>query len=209
HSVRLPPELDRALGCVANLAGTSFATVDKLGKLTYAAPTVTLYADKTTPGGLATCGWDDDGVKTQRWDLVKDGVFVGYQTTRDQAKWIGESASRGTSYAQDYKSFPFQRMPNVSLAPSARPRSQDEMVAATDDGVLVVGSGSWSIDHQRYNFQFGSQMAYEIRGGKITHAVRDFAYQSNSVEFWNACDLVGGAREWELGGALHDGKGEP
>jgi TldD protein len=213
ESVGHPTELDRALGYEANMAGTSFATTDKLGKLKYASDAVTIYADKTTPGALATCGYDDDGVKTQRWDLVKNGLFVGYQTTRDQARWIGEKESRGTSYAQDYRSFPFQRMPNVSLAPdpklAGKTRSLEDIVGATDAGVLVVGRGSWSIDHQRNNFQFGSQMAYEIKGGKIAHAVRDFAYQSNSVEFWNACDLVGGAESWEMSGALHDGKGEP
>ncbi|HEU4533909.1 MAG TPA: TldD/PmbA family protein, partial [Polyangiaceae bacterium] len=120
ESVGHPTELDRAMGHEANMAGTSFATPDKLGKLRYASPLVTLYADKTTPGGLATCGYDDDGVKTQRWDLVKDGAFVGYQTTRDQAAWIGERTSRGTSYAQDHRSVAFQRMPNVSLAPGGR-----------------------------------------------------------------------------------------
>jgi len=214
ESVGHPTELDRALGYEANFAGTSFATVDKLGKLKYAADGVTIYADKTTAGGLATCGYDDDGVKTQRWDLVKDGLFVGYQTTRDQAAWIGEKASRGASYAQDYRSFPFQRMPNVSLAP-AKARAGgaggtiDDIVAQTEDGVLLTGDGSWSIDHQRYNFQFGNQMAYEVKQGKVTHALRDVAYQSNTLEFWRGCDLVGGADAWRLGGALHDGKGEP
>src|SRR5262249_39896049 len=166
ESVGHPTELDRALGLEANFAGTSFATPDKLGKLRYAAPMVTLYADKTTKGGLATCGYDDDGVRTQRWDIVKEGLFVGYQTTRDQAAWIGEQTSRGTSYAEDYRSFPFQRMPNVSLAPSAKDIGVDEIIAATDDGVYVTGRGSWSIDHQRHNFQFGGQMFYEIKGGK-------------------------------------------
>jgi TldD protein len=209
ESVGHPTELDRALGYEANFAGTSFATVDKLGKLRYAAPIVTIYADKTTPMALATCGYDDDGVKTQKWDIVKDGLFVGYQTTREQAGWIGEKESRGTSYAQDYKSFPFQRMPNVSLAPGKKDLGVKDLIAATDDGIYIVGNGSWSIDHQRYNFQFGGQMFYEVKKGKITRALKDVAYQSNSIEFWNACDLLGGAREWQLGGALNDGKGEP
>lgn len=209
ESVGHPTELDRALGLEANLAGTSFATPDKRGKYKYASPLVTLYADKTTRGALATCGFDDDGEETQRWDLVKDGVFVGYQTTRDQAAWIGEKRSRGTSYAQDYRSFPFQRMPNVSLAPGAKEQSLDDIVAATDDGVLVTGDGSWSIDHQRYNFQFGGQMFYEIKKGKITGPLRDVAYQSNSPEFWASCDMLGGPKSWELHGALNDGKGEP
>ncbi|MBS2014948.1 MAG: TldD/PmbA family protein [Deltaproteobacteria bacterium] len=210
ESVGHPTELDRALGLEANFAGTSFATTDKLGKLRYGADIVSLYADKTTPGGLASCEWDDDGVKTQRWDLVKDGLFVGYQTTRDQAAWIGEGASRGTSYAEDHKSFAFQRMPNVSLAPGAKADTTlDDIVAATDDGVLVTGNGSWSIDHQRYNFQFSGQMFYAVKNGKIAGTLRDVAYQSNSLEFWRSCDMIGGAKTWELHGTLWDGKGEP
>ncbi len=209
ESVGHPTELDRALGFEANFAGTSFATTDKLGKLSYAAPHVTLYADKTTPGGLATCGYDDDGEQTQRWDLVKDGRFVGYQTTRDQAAWIGEKRSRGTSYAQDYRSVAFQRMPNVSLTPSESPRSLQDIIAATDDGVLITGDGSWSIDHQRYNFQFGGQMFYAIKSGKITGALRDVAYQANTLDFWHACDLIGDKSTWELHGSMEDGKGEP
>jgi TldD protein len=202
-------ELDRMLGYEANLAGTSFATVAGLGKLRYGRSLVTLYADKTTPGGLASCGYDDDGVKTQRWDLVSKGVLTGVQTTREQAGWIRESASRGTCYGEDYKSFPFQRMPNVSLAPGEKDLSVEDIVAATDDGIYITGNGSWSIDHQRYNFQFGGQMFYEVKKGKITRPLRDVAYQSNTLEFWASCDLLGGAKSWQLHGALHDGKGEP
>lgn len=209
ESVGHPTELDRALLLEANLAGTSFLTPDKTGKLRYAAPIVTLYADKTTPGGLATCGWDDDGVKTQKWDLVKDGTFVGWQTTREQAAFIGEKESRGTSYAQDHASVAFQRMPNVSLAPSAKGTTLEDIVAATDDGILITGDGSWSIDHQRYNFQFSGQMFHEIKKGKITGTLRDVAYQSTSPEFWTSCDLIGGEGSWQLHGTLWDGKGEP
>lgn len=209
ESVGHPTELDRALGDEANLAGTSFATVDKLGKLKYGAGIVTLFADKTIDGGLATCGYDDDGVKTQRWDLVKDGLFVGYQTTREQASWIGEKESRGTSYGEDWKSFPFQRMPNVSLAPDPKGGSLDDLVADTEDGILITGDGSWSIDHQRYNFQFGGQTFSEIKKGKIVGTLRDVAYQANSIDFWNSCDRIGGPKHFELHGALHDGKGEP
>lgn len=209
ESVGHPTELDRAMGYEANMAGTSFATPDKLGKLRYASPLVTIYADKTTPGGLATCGYDDDGVKTQRWDLIKGGTFVGYQTTREQAGWLGERASRGTSYAQDHRSVAFQRMPNVSLAPGEREAGVSDLVAATEDGILITGNGSWSIDHQRYNFQFGGQMFYEIKQGKIARALKDVAYQSNSLDFWAGCDMVGGQNAWELHGSLQDGKGEP
>ncbi len=209
ESVGHPTELDRALGDEANFAGTSFATPDKLKTLQYAAPIVTLYADKTTPGGLATCGYDDDGVRTGRWNLVEKGKFVGYQTTRDQAAWIGEKESRGCSYAQDHSSVPFQRMPNVSLQPGDKDLGVKELIAATDDGIYVQGDGSWSIDHQRYNFQFTGQMFFEVKKGKITRALRDVGYQSNTLEFWNACDLIGGPKEFRLGAAFDDGKGEP
>ena len=209
ESIGHPTELDRALGYEANFAGTSFATPDKLGKLRVAAPHLTFYADKTTPGGLATSGYDDDGVKTQRWNLVDKGLFVGYQTTREQAGWIGEKESRGTSYADSYASFPFQRMPNVSMAPDAKERSFDDLIAATDDGIAVIGRGSWSIDHQRLNFQFGGQTFWEVKKGKRTRMLRDVAYQANTIEFWNSCDAIGGAKSWWLGGSLSDGKGEP
>lgn len=209
ESVGHPTELDRVLGLEANFAGTSFVTLDKLGKLKYASDIVTLYGDKTTPGGLASCAWDDDGVATQRWDLVKDGVLVGLQTTRDLARFIGEKSSRGTSYAQDHASVAFQRMPNVSLAPSSKETTLADIIAATDDGVLITGNGSWSIDQQRYNFQFSGQSFHEVKSGKITRALRDVAYQSNSLEFWNSCDMIGGEKSWELHGTLWDGKGEP
>jgi len=209
ESVGHPTELDRALGEEANFAGTSFATPDKLKTLQYASPIVTLYADKTMPGGLATCGYDDDGVKTGRWNLVENGRFVGYQTTREQAAFLKEPASRGCSYAQDHASVPFQRMPNVSLEPGKKDLGVKDLIAATEDGVYVLGDGSWSIDHQRYNFQFTGQMFYEVKKGKVTRALRDVGYQSNTLEFWNACDLIGGPKEFSIGSAFDDGKGEP
>ena len=209
ESIGHPTELDRAMGYEANYAGTSFATPDKRGKLRIGTPQLTFYADKTTPGGLATCGYDDDGVQTQRWNLVENGLFVGYQTTREQAGWIGEARSRGTCYADGYGSFPFQRMPNVSLAPAAQERSLDDIVAATDDAILIAGRGSWSIDQQRFNFQFGGQTFWEIKRGKRTRMLRDVAYQANTLEFWAACDLLGGPKSWWMSGSMSDGKGEP
>ncbi len=208
ESVGHPTELDRALGYEANMAGTSFATPDTLGTQ-YASPLVTLFADKTMPGGLATCGYDDDGVRTQRWNLVEKGKFVAYQTTRDQAGWLGEQASRGCSYAMDHDSVPFQRMPNVSLAPGEKDLSVQELIKATDDGIYVVGTGSWSIDHQRYNFQFTGQMFYEVKKGKLTRSLKDVGYQSNTPAFWKSCDLLGGPSSVRMGSAFDDGKGEP
>lgn len=208
ESVGHPTELDRALGLEANFAGTSFATIDKLGSV-YASPAVTLYADRTTPGGLATCGYDDDGVPTQRWLLVDRGRLSGYQTTREQAGWLGEKTSRGCAYAEDYRSVAFQRMPNVSLAPGDKDLGIKELLEATEDGLYIVGDGSWSIDHQRYNFQFSGQMFYEVKKGRILRTVKDVAYQSNTLEFWKSCDMVGGPRSWELNGVFDDAKGEP
>ncbi len=209
ESIGHSTELDRALGYEANFAGTSFATPDQIGKLEIARDTLDFVADKTTPGGLATSGYDDDGEKTQRWKLVERGKLAAFQTTREQAAWIGEKRSRGCSYAEDWRSVPFQRMPNVSLAPAERDVSLEDLIAGVDDGVLVSGDGSWSIDHQRYNFQFGGQTFHAIRGGKLAGALRDVAYQSNTIDFWHACDAVGGARHVELHGTMVDGKGEP
>ena len=158
---------------------------------------------------MATCGYDDDGVKTTRWPLIKDGVFVDYQTTRDQAHLIGQKASHGCSYADNWSSVPFQRMPNVSLEPGAKDIGEKDIIAATDDGVYVKGDGSYSIDHQRYNFQFSGQTFWEVKGGKITTQLRDVAYQSNTPEFWKSCDLLGGKSTYLLGGAFSDGKGQP
>jgi TldD protein len=210
ESVGHPTELDRALGYEANLAGTSFATVDKLKNLRYGSPLMTIIADKTMPGALATCGYDDEGVKTTKWRLVDGGMFVGYQTTREQAGWIKEKESRGCSYGDSFRSIQFQRMPNVSLTwnPQKDLKVAD-LIAATDDGIYIQGNGSWSIDHQRYNFQFGGQFFWEIKGGKKVRALKDVAYQSNTLEFWNMLDMLGGKSEWRLGGAMNDGKGEP
>jgi TldD protein len=209
ESVGHPTELDRALGYEANFAGTSFLTTDKLGKFEFGSKLVNLVADKTQEGAMATCGYDDDGVKTSRWHLVRDGIFVDYQTTRDQAHLIGQKLSHGCSYADSWASIPFQRMPNVSLEPGAKDLTEKDILSATDDGVYVKGDASYSIDHQRYNFQFSGQTFWEVKGGKITTQLRDLAYQSNTPEFWRSCDMVGGRSTYLLGGAFGDGKGQP
>jgi len=209
ESVGHSTELDRALGYEANLAGTSFLTTDKLGQFEFGSKMVNLVADKTQERAIATCGYDDDGVKTSRWHLIKDGVFIDYQTTRDQAHLISQKTSHGCSYADSWSSIPFQRMPNVSLEPGDKDVTEADIIAATDDGVYVKGDASYSIDQQRYNFQFSGQTFWEVKGGKITTQLRDLAYQSNTPEFWKSCDLVGGKSTYALGGAFSDGKGQP
>jgi TldD protein len=209
ESVGHSTELDRALGYEANYAGTSFLTTDKLGKFEFGAKIVNIVGDKNQERALATVGYDDDGVKATRWPIIKDGTFVDYQTTRDQAHLIGQKASHGCSYADNWSSIPFQRMPNVSLEPGSRDLSERDIIAATDDGIYIKGDSSYSIDHQRYNFQFSGQTFWEVKKGKITTQLRDVAYQSNTPEFWKACDLIGGKSTYELGGAFNDGKGQP
>ena len=209
ESVGHPTELDRALGYEANYAGTSFLTTDKLGKFQFGSPLCTIVADKTQERAMATCGYDDDGVKTTSFPLIKEGLFVDYQTTRDQAHLIGQKASHGCSYADNWSSVPFQRMPNVSLQPSDKAVSEQDIIAATDDGVYVKGDSSYSIDHQRYNFQFSGQTCWEVKNGKITTQLRDLAYQSNTPEFWKSLDMLGGKATYDLGGAFSDGKGQP
>jgi TldD protein len=209
ESVGHSTELDRALGYEANFAGTSFLTTDKLGKFEFGSKIVNLVGDKTQDHAMATCGYDDDGVKTSRWHLVKDGIFVDYQTTRDQAHLINQKTSHGCSYADSWASIPFQRMPNVSLEPGEKDLTEQDIISATDDGVYVKGDSSFSIDQQRYNFQFSGQTFWEVKNGKITTQLRDLAYQSNTPEFWKACDLIGGKSTYALGGAFSDGKGQP
>ncbi len=204
-----PTELDRALGYEANYAGTSFLTTDKLGKFRYGSKLVNMVADRTQPGGLATIAYDDDGVPAERWHLIKEGLFVDYQTTREQAAWIGQKRSHGCTHADNWSSVPFQRMPNVSLEPSGKDISMDDLIADVKKGILILGDGSFSIDQQRYNFQFGGQVFWLIRDGKKAEMLRDVAYQSRTPDFWNACDGIAGRKEYWLGGSPNDGKGEP
>jgi TldD protein len=211
ESVGHPLELDRVLGYEANYAGTSFATLDKWesGEFNYGSPIVNLFADKIQPYSLGAVAYDDEGVKTKRWDLVKDGILVNYQAIRDQAHIIDEKASHGCCYADSWSSVQFQRMPNVSLSPGKDKLSVDEMIKDVEDGIYIVGRGSYSIDQQRYNFQFGGQLFYEIKDGEITQQIEDVAYQSNTQEFWNSCSQICDERDYRLGGSFFDGKGQP
>jgi len=210
ENVGHPLELDRVLGYEANYAGTSFATLDKRDAgFRWGSDLVTFFADKTQPGSLGAVGYDDEGVKTQRWDLVRDGVLVDYQATRDEAHILGREASHGCSYADSWSSVQFQRMANVSLAPGTAPLSVDDMIKDVENGIWIHGRGSYSIDQQRYNAQFGGQLYYQIKDGKIAGMVEDAAYQIRTPEFWNACTAICDQRDFRLGGSFFDGKGQP
>lgn len=211
ESVGHPLELDRVLGYEANYAGTSFATLDKWksGKFQYGSDIVNLFADKTQDYSLGNVAFDDEGVKTKEWDLVKDGILVNYQATRDQVHMIDQNASHGCCYSQSWRDVQFQRMPNVSLRPNKKDISADDVIKDVENGIYIAGRGSFSIDQQRYNFQFGGQLFFEIKDGKITEQIEDVAYQSNTTEFWNNCVQMAGKSDYRLGGSFFDGKGQP
>jgi len=211
ESVGHPTELDRVLGYEANYAGTSFATLDKwqTKKFKFGSELVNIIADKNEPRSLGAVGYDDEGVAAKRWDLIRNGILVNYQATRDQAHIIGEKESHGCSYADSWNSVQFQRMPNVSLAPGKDKLTPDQMIKDVKKGIYILGRGSYSIDQQRYNFQFGGQLFFEIKDGKIIGPVEDVAYQSNTQDFWNACSATCDKRDWRMGGSFFDGKGQP
>ena len=215
ESIGHPTELDRAMGYEANFAGTSFVAPPEkvLGKLRYGSPIMNIQADRTQENSLSRTMWDDEGVPADKWLLVEKGIFKDYQTTREQAAWIaaltGVKRSHGCSFADSWSSVQFQRMPNVSLLPGDKDIGLDEIVAATDRGIIVKNRGSWSIDHQRYNFQFSGQVFYEVKNGKITGMLKDVAYQARTPDFWNSMDMIGGPKSYWLGGSFGDGKGEP
>ncbi len=211
ESVGHPTELDRVLGYEANYAGTSFATLDKWKSKDYqwGSDKVTIVADKTQKNSLGAVGYDDEGVKTQRWDLIKDGILVNYQVIRDQAHILGLDHSQGCCYADSWSSVQFQRMANVSLEAGKQKLSPEQMIKDVENGIYIVGDGSFSIDQQRYNAQFGGQLFYEIKNGKITRMIEDVAYQIRTPEFWNACVAVCDESDYRLNGSFFDGKGQP
>jgi TldD protein len=209
ESIGHSTELDRALGYEANFAGTSFLTPEKLGKFRVGSDIVNVRGDRTRPESLSTCGWDDDGVATLEFPILQKGIFVGYQTIRDQAHLIGAEHSTGCCYADSYASVPFQRMPNVWLAPAEKPVTLADLVSGVDDGILIDGRGSYSIDQQRYNFQFGGDAFWEIKKGKVGAMIADVAYQSRTPDFWQSCDGLGGQATWQNVGLNSDGKGQP
>ena len=219
ESVAHPTELDRALGFEANYAGTSFVSPPEkvLGTLKYGSELMNIRGDRTEPGSLSACGWDDEGVKPEAFDIISKGIFVDYHTTREQAPWLDwyykkngmPVKSHGCCNADNWSSVQFQRMPNVSLLPGTDDKKWEDLVSATDSGIGIMGDGSFSIDQQRYNAQFGGQVFYEIKGGKIVGMLKDVAYQMRTPEFWNAMDMIGGKDSYWLWGAFGDAKGQP
>jgi TldD protein len=209
ESIGHATEYDRAIGYEAAYAGTSFATPDKLGTMRYGSPVMNVTADRTVEYGLATVGFDDEGVRAQSFDLVRDGTFVGYQLDRVFAPRLGVERSNGCSYADSPHHVPIQRMANVSLQPGAQDLRTDDLIARVDDGIYIVGDKSWSIDMQRYNFQFTGQRFFRIRDGRLDGQLRDVAYQATTTDFWGALEAVGGPSTWRLGGAFNCGKAQP
>jgi TldD protein len=209
ESIGHATELDRALGYEAAYAGTSFATFDKLGTLQYGSPVMHVTGDRTARHGLATIGYDDEGVAGQSWDLITGGILTGYQLDRRMARLKDLGRSNGCSFADSPGHMPIQRMANVSLQPAPEGPSTAALIAGVTDGIYVVGDKSWSIDMQRYNFQFTGQRFFRIRNGQLAGQLRDVAYQATTTDFWNAMEAVGGPQTYVLGGAFNCGKGQP
>jgi TldD protein len=208
ESVGHPTELDRSLGYEANYAGTSYIKPSTIGQR-IASDLVTFYGDRTYEGGLATVGYDDDGVKATRFPIIENGIFRHFQTNREQAHLVGETESRGCSFADSWATMPFQRMPNVWLAPGKPEVTLNDLISGVDDGVLIDGRGSYSIDQQRYNFQFGGDAFWEIKGGKKGNMISRVSYQARTPDFWQSCDGIAGPSYWEQFGTTGDAKGEP
>jgi TldD protein len=209
ESIGHATELDRALGYEAAYAGTSFATFDQLGQLRYGSPIMNVSADRTTEHGLATVGYDDEGVAAQSWDLVRDGVLVGYQLDRRMARLKALGRSNGCAYADSPLHVPVQRMPNVSLRPAPGGPTTQELIGDVSNGIYVIGDKSWSIDMQRYNFQFTGQRFYRIHNGRLDGQLRDVAYQGVTTTFWGSMAAIGGESTYVLGGAFNCGKAQP
>lgn len=209
ESIGHATELDRALGYEAAYAGTSFATRDKLGTLRYGSPVMHVTGDRTAEHGLATVGFDDEGVAAQSFDIISAGVFTGYQLDRRIARLSGLGRSNGCAFADTPAHMPLQRMANVSLQPAEGGPSTEDLISGVEHGIYIVGDKSWSIDMQRYNFQFTGQRFYKIEGGRLRGQLRDVAYQATTTDFWNSLEVVGGAQTYVLGGAFNCGKGQP
>jgi len=201
-----PIELDRVFGTEASYAGTSFLTVDKLGTFRYGSPIVNITADATIPGGLGTFGYDDEGIPAQRTPIVREGMFVGYLTSRETAARLGQM-SNGTMRADGWNRIPLIRMTNINLEPGDW--DFEDLVADTDDGIYMELNKSWSIDDKRLNFQFGTEIAYEIKGGKLGRMLKNATYTGITPQFWAGCDAVCNEKHWNVWGTPNCGKGQP
>ena len=209
ESVGHATELDRILGYEESLAGRSFATLDKLGKLQYGSPLVNFVADNTLPGGLASAGFDDDGVPAQKYHIIKDGIYSNVSMSREVAAEVGRDRSLGSCRADHWSSIPIVRIPNLSLSAGKTPLSLDELIADTQDGIYIEGMGSFSIDQMRQNFQFGGDAFWRIKNGKRVGMLKNVTYQSITEKFWNSCDAICDQRFWIPNGVMNCGKGDP
>jgi TldD protein len=209
ESIGHATELDRALGYEAAYAGTSFATFEQLGKLEYGSEAMNVTGDRVVDHGLATIGYDDEGVAQQRFDVIAGGTLVGYQLNRQMAAEKGFGRSNGCAYADSPGHIAMQRMPNVSLQPASGGPSTTELISGVDNGIYIVGDKSWSIDMQRYNFQFTGQQFYKIDKGRLAGQLKDVAYQATTTDFWRSMEAVGSPDTYVLGGAFNCGKGQP
>ena len=207
ESVGHPTELDRVLGMEAAFAGTSFVGIPDLHRLKYGSDKVNITCDATIPGGLGSYAYDDEGVAAQRVDLIKEGILVGFQTSRETAARVGADRSNGTMRAEGWENFPLIRMPNINLLPGEG--SLEDLLADVDDGVFMCTNKSWSIDDKRLNFQFGCEIAWEIKKGRLTRMLKDPRYTGMTPVFWSSCDGVAGPEEWRVWGTPNCGKGQP
>jgi TldD protein len=207
ESVGHPTELDRVLGMEAAFAGTSFVGIEDAGLLQYGSDLINIQSDGTSPGGLGTFGFDDEGVEAQSVDLIKDGVLVGFQTSRETAAVAGGNRSNGTMRAEGWENFPLIRMTNVNLLPQEG--SLEDLLADVDDGVYMATNKSWSIDDKRKNFQFGCEIGWEIKNGKLGRILKNPRYTGITPVFWGSCDAIAGPDEWRMWGTPNCGKGQP
>jgi TldD protein len=211
ESIGHPIELDRVLGMEANFAGTSFLTLEKLRSLRYGSDIVNVVADATEQHGpgLGTFAYDDEGVGAQCTPIISKGLFTGYISSRETASAIGENRSNGCMRAEGWNRIPLIRMTNISILPGEKPLSFDQLIADTDDGIFMQTNRSWSIDDKRYNFQFGTEIAWEIKGGKLGRMLKNPSYSGITTEFWNSMDAICSRDEWTLWGTPNCGKGQP
>src|SRR6266542_2974673 len=211
ESIGHPIELDRVLGMEANFAGTSFLTLEKLGNLKYGSELVNVVADARQEHGpgLGTFAYDDEGVPAQCTPIITNGLFTGYLSSRETAHTIGSDRSGGTMRAEGWNRLPIIRMTNISILPGEKPLTFDQLIADTDDGIYFQTNRSWSIDDKRYNFQFGTEIGWEIKNGKRTRMLKNPSYSGFTTGFWNSMDAICSRDDWTLWGTPNCGKGQP